>query len=260
MNRSTDPIANSATVVLKVGGNQVDDRSFLDGLASTVAAMEERVVVVHGGGKEVAALQERLGLTPQYVEGLRVTDDASLAVVEMVLSGLVNKRLVAHFLAAGVDAIGLSGVDLGLVRVEKMRHPAGDLGWVGEVVEVRSDRLVWFLERGIVPVISPISLGRDGHTYNVNADHVATAVARAIGAVALLFVTDVPGVLVNGQVVERLTATQAEALIADGTIAGGMVPKVRSALAAVTAGVPEARIVDLEGMRSGGGTRVVHGL
>jgi acetylglutamate kinase len=259
MSQPTERTASPTTIVLKVGGNQVDDVSFLDALASTVATMAERVVIVHGGGKEVAALQERLGLTPKYVEGLRVTDDESLTVVEMVLSGLVNKRLVSRLVAAGVEAIGLSGVDLALVRVEKMDHPAGDLGWVGEVVEVRGERLVQLLDGGIIPVISPISLGRDGHTYNVNADHVATAVARAIEAAALLFVTDVPGVLVEGQVVQQLTADRAATLIANGTIAGGMVPKVRSALAAVAAGVPEARIVDLEGVRLGGGTRVVLG-
>ncbi|MFQ5858876.1 MAG: acetylglutamate kinase, partial [Anaerolineae bacterium] len=138
-------IAHSSTVVLKVGGGQADDEAFLDALSQTVAQMEEHVVIVHGGGKEIAWLQQALGLTPQYVEGLRVTDDEGLAVVEMVLSGRVNKRLVTRLTAAGVKALGLSGVDLGLLRVEKMMHPAGDLGWVGRVVEVDAEPLQMLL-------------------------------------------------------------------------------------------------------------------
>lgn len=244
-------------VVLKVGGGQADDEAFLHALAETVAGLEEYVVIVHGGGKEIAWLQEALGLTPQYVEGLRVTDDDGLAVVEMVLSGRVNKRLVAHLVAAGVPALGLSGVDLGLVRVEKMVHPAGDLGWVGRVVRVDPEPLHMLLQRRIVPVVSPVSLGFDGRTYNVNADHVATGVARAIGAAALYFLTDVAGVLVDGEVLSRLSAAEAERLIDDGTIRDGMVPKVRSALDAVMAGVQEARITDLEGLAADGGTAVV---
>ncbi len=244
------------TIVLKVGGSQADNEAFLCALAETVARIEEHVVIVHGGGKEIARLQKALGLTPRFVEGLRVTDDDGLAVVEMVLSGRVNKRLVAWLTMAGVPALGLSGVDLGLVRVEKMAHQAGDLGWVGRVVEVDPEPLLMLLQRDIVPVVSPVSLGFDGHTYNVNADHVATGVARALGASALYFLTNVAGVLVNGQVVRQLSAAEAEKLIENGTIRDGMVPKVRSALAAVAAGVREARITDLEGLAGGGGTRV----
>jgi acetylglutamate kinase len=249
------------TIVLKVGGNDLDDDAFLDGLVETVGRLRERVapVLVHGGGKEIARFQTALGLQPRFVDGLRVTDEASLQIAEMVLSGLVNKRLVARLVGAGVSAVGLSGVDAGLVRVRRLQHPAGDLGWVGEVSGVNADLLVLLLSRGIVPVVSPISLGPEGRSYNVNADHVAVALALALGAKSLAFVTNVPGVLVDGQVVARLAAAVASEWIATGTIAGGMVPKVRSALDAVAAGIAEARIVDLEGLRTGGGTRVVHG-
>jgi len=245
-----------STLVLKIGGNELDTPGFLDDLAAVVAAMASLPVVVHGGGKEIARLQQELGLTPRFVEGLRVTDEASLRVAEMVLSGLVNKRLVAAFITAGVRALGLSGVDLGLIRVEKMQHPTRDLGRVGRVVAVRGEVLEGFLSQGIVPIVSPISAGADGLTYNVNADHAAVALARAIGAEALVFITNVPGVLVHDQPAARLTIDEAQALIAEGTITGGMIPKVQSALEAIEAGVREARITDLAGMRKGGGTTI----
>ncbi len=248
---------SSRYIVLKVGGNQVDDEDFLDALASTVAQMEAQIIVVHGGGKEIATLQKALGLMPRFVEGLRVTDDADLAVVEMVLSGRVNKRLVARFMRAGVMTLGLSGVDMGLVRVEKMEHPAGDLGWVGRVAQVDPAPLRMLLAQRIVPVISPVSLGFDGNTYNVNADHVAVGVAQAIGAEALYFLTNVAGVWVEDRVLEQLFVDEAETLIREGVIRDGMVPKVRSAVDAVTSGVPEARITDLAGLADAGGTVVI---
>lgn len=253
------------SVVIKVGGNELDDAAFLDRFIAVLVRMTDpRPVLVHGGGKEIAALQKQLGLQPAFVDGLRVTDAESLRVAEMVLSGTVNKRLVARLVAAGAAAVGLSGVDLGLIRVEKMRHSAGDLGFVGAVKEVNARGLQSLLTAGLLPVISPISLGLDGGTYNVNADHAALGIARGLGARSLLLVTNVAGVMAGGQVLERLGAAQAQALIADGTISGGMVPKVRSALEAVEAGVPEAIITDVGGLEiiaTGGraGTAVVQG-
>lgn len=246
------------TIVLKIGGNEIDDERFLGGLVEAIAKLQGpyALVLVHGGGKEIGRLQAALGLEARYVEGLRVTDDASLRVVEMVLSGAVNKRLVARLMGRGIPAVGLSGVDGGLLRVRRLEHPAGDLGWVGEVVGVDQKLLRLLMGQGIVPVVSPISLGLDGHTYNVNADHAAIALAKGLGAASLAFVTNVPGVLADGQVVPRLAAVEAEAWIQRGIISGGMVPKVRAALNVVAAGV-EARIVDLEGLLSDGGTRVV---
>lgn len=252
----------SEIVVLKIGGNEVDDDAFLSGLARAIAALRTRCapVVVHGGGKEIARLQQALGLEPRFVDGLRVTDEETLALTEMVLSGAVNKRLVARFLAHGVPAVGLSGVDGGLLRARRLVHPSGDLGWVGEVTEVDPTLPRLILGQGMVPVVSPVSLGPEGRPYNVNADHAAAALARALGAGSLAFVTNVPGVLAGGRVVERLLAGEAEEWITQGVISGGMVPKVRAALDVVSSGVPEVRIVDLDGLQTGGGTRVMAGL
>jgi acetylglutamate kinase len=242
-------------LVIKIGGGQVDDLRFLEGLVEVVRGMaDHEMLIVHGGGKEIASWQERLGLEPHFVEGLRVTDAQSLQVAEMVLSGLVNKRLVARLVAGGVAAVGLSGVDGGLIRVERMSHPAGDLGFVGRVVEVNPTSLEALLGQGLLPVISPISLGLDNQTYNVNADHAAQAIARAVGVKSLVFISDVPGVLVGGRPLPHLGTDQIEPLIRDGVIGGGMVPKVRSALAALAEGVLTVRITNLEGLRSGGGT------
>ena len=216
-------------LVLKVGGNEIDDVAFLAGFANAIAKMPGSPVIVHGGGKEIADLQMKLGLTPRFVEGLRVTDETSLAIAEMVLSGRVNKRIVIALINAGADAIGLSGVDRGLVRVEKMQHPAGDLGRVGKVVQVRGDVLQDYVSRKIVPVVSPISLGDEGG-YNVNADSVACAIAAALNADAVVFVTNVAGVMRDDKVIPTLTAHEAEVLIKTQVIKGGMIPKVRAAL------------------------------
>jgi len=244
-------------LVIKIGGGQVDDLHFLEELATVIREMaDRRMLLVHGGGKEIAAWQKRLGLEPRFVEGLRVTDAESLQVAEMVLSGLINKRLVSRLVACGIPAVGLSGVDGGLIRVERMSHPAGDLGFVGRVVKVNAAPLEVLLSQGLLPVISPISLGLDGWTYNVNADHAALAIACAVAAESLVFVSDVPGVLVEDSLQLHLKADQIEPLIHAGVIQGGMVPKVQSALAALSEGVSSVRITNLEGLRSGEGTTI----
>ena len=240
-------------LVLKVGGNEIDDANFLTGFANAVAKMSETPVIVHGGGKEIADLQLKFGLTPRFVEGLRVTDETSLAIAEMVLAGRVNKRSVVALIAAGVDAIGLSGVDRGIVRVEKMQHPAGDLGRVGKIVGVRGDVVREFIAQKVVPVISPISLGEEG-AYNVNADSVACAIASALNADAVVFVTNVAGVMQDDKVIPSLIAREAESLIKSQVIKGGMIPKVRAALDAVAGGACAARITNLDGLMSGEGT------
>ena len=240
--------------VIKIGGNELDDVQFVQGLVQAIKSLARPVVLVHGGGKEISAMQTRLGLEPRYVEGLRVTDDESLAVTQMILIGLVNKRLVAALLAAGVDALGLSGVDRALVQAEKLEHPQGDLGWVGRIANVRAEVLRDLLRAGVTPVLAPLCWGNDGHIYNVNADHVAEAVARALAAEALVYVSNVPGVLVAGQLAARPSPEQVDTWIADGTISGGMIPKVRSALAALEHGVAAVRITNLEGLTQGGGT------
>jgi acetylglutamate kinase len=245
--------------VIKIGGNQLDDGAFLRAFAVAVRRLVETVrppVIVHGGGKTIAHLQERLGLAVQKVDGLRVTDGDSRDVVEMVLSGLSNKRLTAALVAQEVEAMGLSGVDRGLLRCRRMVHPDVDLGFVGEIAQVRGDLLQGLVAQGIVPVLSPISLGPDGESYNVNADQVAAAVAVELAADQLDFVSDVPGVLVDGAVVPTLTPEEAERLITEGVIAGGMAVKVHAALAAVARGVAKVRIVNLAGLPSGGSSVV----
>jgi acetylglutamate kinase len=240
--------------ILKISGDKLDNSDFLSAFAGYVAAQAEPVVVVHGGGRGIADLQTKLGLPTLKVDGLRVTDAESLVVAQMVLSGLVNKRLVAALLAAGVDAVGLSGVDGGLLRCAQKRHPTADLGYVGEITAVRTDLLTNLLERGITAVLSPISLGPDYQPYNVNADEVACAVALALRADLLDFVSNVPGVMENGRLFSHLTPAQCSSLREREIIVGGMIPKVQAALDAVAQGVAQARIVDMDGLLNDGGT------
>ena len=246
--------------VLKIGGNELSDPGFIVLLGKSVAHLLEEtnspLVIVHGGGRAIAGLQTQLGLEVVKVDGLRVTDLESLNVTQMVLSGQSNKTVVKALLAAGVDALGLSGVDGGLLRCRKKEHPTADLGYVGEIVEVRSDLLEKLMGLGLTPVLSPISLGVDGHTYNVNADEAASAVAGACQAEELVFVSNVPGVLCAGELVPSLSAAEAEEYIEKGIINGGMVPKVRSALQAVAYGADKVRIVNLPGLLAGEGTTI----
>jgi acetylglutamate kinase len=243
--------------IVKVSGHELDDEPFVASLGGALAALKRPTVLVHGGGKELSAAFERYGASFSFVDGMRVTGAEHMPIVEMVLSGAINKRLVAALLRAGVDAIGLSGVDLGLARALPHQPGGRDLGRVGEIVAVRAEALRVLLAQGWTPVISPVSLGRDDTLpYNVNADMMAQALARALGAQELTFVSNVPGVLVAGELAPQLTAALIEALIAEGTISGGMVPKVRAALDALAHGVGAARICNLGGL-AGGGTRII---
>jgi len=252
--------------VFKIGGNELDQPDFVRQMAQTVKELPDLPILVHGGGKEIRDFQERLGLEPRYIDGLRVTDAPSLDVVQMVLSGLINKRLVAALIAEGVDALGMSGMDRGAVKAEKMHHPRGDLGWVGRVVAVRHEVFLSLLDQGIMPVLSPIcgsalfpppgqgAWGSDGAIFNVNADNVAEAVALATHADRLVFVSNVPGVLAGDRLLDHLGPAEAETLIAEGTISGGMIPKVRAALETVARGVRAVCITNLPGLRQGAGT------
>ncbi len=213
----------------------------------------DAVVIVHGGGKEISTLQKQLNIEPRFIDGVRVTDAESLALVEMVLCGTVNKRLTRVLVNAGVNAVGISGVDGGMISAAKLWHEAVDMGFTGEVTAVRVDLLLNLLELGITPVVAPICLGESSN-FNVNGDHVAGALAAAVEAERLVFLSNVPGVLKEDQVIDSLTPDQTDALIADGTIFGGMIPKVRTALGALDAGVSQAVITDLKGLRENGGT------
>ncbi len=244
-------------LVLKIGGNEIDNQEFLDRMGEAIATLPEAPVLVHGGGKEIKQLQEQLGLEPQYIDGLRVTDAESLALVQMVLAGRVNKRLVANLSAAGVDAFGMSGIDRACIRAKKLEHPGGDLGYVGQITHVRTEVFRQLLDNNVTPVLSPICYGPGGFVFNVNADHVAVAVAVALHVDELVFVTNVPGVLQDGALISTLTPSDAEALIANKIIQGGMIPKVKSALNAVQQEVSVVRITDLAGLETGNGTRII---
>ncbi len=244
-------------LVIKIGGNELDDPTFIDHIGQAIAALPEPPILVHGGGKEIRELQKRLGVEPQYIDGLRVTDAESLSIVKMVLAGRINKQLVASLLLAGVDAFGMSGVDRSSIKAEKLQHPGGDLGQVGRIVEVRIEVFRRLLEDGVTPVLSPICYGPDGSIFNVNADHVAQAVARAMQADTLVFVSNVPGVLRDGQLLPHLTSQEVEQLIEARVIIDGMIPKVRSALEAVNGGVAAVKITNLAGLKAGSGTIIV---
>lgn len=240
--------------VIKVGGNEIDQPGFRAELARVLADFVGPVVLVHGGGKAVDELQGQLGIKPLKVQGMRCTNSDTLRATLMVLCGWVNKQLVASLIAGGVDALGMSGVDGGLIRVRKLEHPQADLGRVGEIVSVRGHFLQALVDQAIVPVVSPISLGIDDRIYNVNADQVASAIAMALNAEVLEFVSNVPGIMQDGIVTPHLNTTEAEKLIDAGKINGGMVPKVTAALHALKQGVPQIRITDLAGLEQQGGT------
>ena len=212
-------------------------------------------VVVHGGGPQIGAMLKRLGIESRFVDGLRVTDAATAQVAEMVLAGSINKELVAWIERAGGRAAGISGKDAGLVRAVKVerttRDPGSaieqaiDLGFVGEPESVDTTIIDVLLAAGIVPVIAPVAVGDDGHTYNINADTMAGAIAGALGAARLFLLTDVAGVLDKaGALLTDLTPADIARLQADGTISGGMIPKLETCLGAVRAGVEAAVILD----------------
>lgn len=229
--------------VAKIGGNELDRPEWLTELARALARVQP-LVVVHGGGRAVDRLSARLGLPVEKREGLRVTSPATAAVVEMVLAGPANRAVVAALRHAGVDAIGLAGVDGGLLTA---RPSSTGLGHVGEITGVRRGLIESLLLAGLTPVIAPVAPSDDGGTIllNVNADHAAAAIAAALEADELLFVSDVPGVTVDGLAQPIVAASEIEPLIAAGVAAGGMAAKLRAAARALGAGVRAVRIGDL---------------
>ncbi|MEW5989974.1 MAG: acetylglutamate kinase [Chloroflexota bacterium] len=230
----------SEIVVVKLGGTTIADQRQV--LAEVAAVARHRpVVLVHGGGKRLTEWLDRMGVVSQWRGGLRVTDAASLEVAAAVLRGVINSELVAGLRALGVDAVGLSGVDGGLLIAERIE----ELGFVARVAGLRRDLLDALLVAGQVPVVAPLARDENGIVCNVNADDVAAGIAAGIGARQLVLMTDVDGVRdASGAKLDSLTAPEAEALIDGGVIAGGMVPKVRAALAALTWEGTEAIIAD----------------
>lgn len=239
------------TVVVKYGGHAMGDAALGKAFAQDIALLKQsgvNPIVVHGGGPQIAAMLAKMGIESRFEGGLRVTDEKTVEIVEMVLAGSINKEIVALINAEGEWAIGLCGKDGNMVYAEKahktMTDPDSniervlDLGFVGEPVEVDRTLLDLLAKSEMIPVLAPVAPGRDGHTYNINADTFAGAIAGAVEASRLLFLTDVPGVLdKNGKLIDELTVSEARALIADGTISGGMIPKVETCIEAIERGV-----------------------
>lgn len=246
------------TFVIKYGGHAMGDPELARLFARDVVLIKQvgiNPVVVHGGGPQIGAMLERLKIQSSFVQGLRVTDRATVEIVEMVLSGSINKQIVSAITEAGGNAIGLSGKDGGLIEARKLRRTykdqdssiekALDLGFVGEPAAIRPHVLDALKQSDLIPVIAPIGIGSDGETYNINADTAAGAVASALSATRLLLLTDVAGIQdKDGELVTEVSGARAEEMIADGTIHGGMIPKIQTCLDAVRTGVDAAVVID----------------
>jgi acetylglutamate kinase len=236
------------TFVVKYGGNAMGDDDMIESFARDIVLMKAvgmNPVVVHGGGPQIGKHLEKLGKKSEFIDGMRVTDAETMDVVEMMLGGLVNKAVVNAINQQGGRAVGLTGKDGGLIRAKKMTVPGGDIGQVGEV-EMIDPRVVDHLEAGgFIPVIAPVGVGAQGEAYNINADLVAGKLASVLKAEKLMLLTNVSGLMdKQGKVLTGLTVAQVNALIADGTIYGGMLPKIACALDAVQSGVKSSVIID----------------
>ena len=246
-----------ATIVVKYGGHAMEG-ALANEFGRDIALLKQvgiNPVIVHGGGPQINAMLKRLDIESNFINGLRVTDEAMVEVVEMVLAGTVNKQVAGLINKAGALAVGISGKDGGLIRARKLRRTYKDpdseiekvldLGYVGEPVFIDTRVIHALTGAGLIPVIAPVGTGEDGETYNINADTAAGAIAGALNAQRLLMLTDVPGVLnKNKELLSDLTMAQLHGLIADGTISGGMIPKVETCMEAVTLGVKGATILD----------------
>ena len=246
------------TFVVKYGGHAMGDAALARDFAEDIVLLKAvgiNPVVVHGGGPQIGAMLKKLGVETQFIDGLRVTDAETAKIAEMVLSGAINKELVGWINAAGGCAVGISGKDGGFVRAVKVERTqkdpdshiekAIDLGFVGEPETVDRTVVDTISGAGMIPVVAPIGVGDDGHTYNINADTMAGAIAGAMGASRLFLLTDVAGVLdKSGQLLTDLDPAAVKALQQDGTISGGMIPKIQTCVDAVEAGVDAAVILD----------------
>jgi acetylglutamate kinase len=246
------------TFVIKFGGHAMGDAALSDMFARDVVLLKQvgiKPVVVHGGGPQIGRMLDRLKIESSFVQGLRVTDQATVEIVEMVLAGSINKQIASAINRAGGTAIGLSGKDGHLIRAKRLERRVPDpdsniekvldLGFVGTPEHVDAQVLHTLAASDIIPVVAPIGIGADGETYNINADTAAGAIASALGATKLLMLTDVEGVLdKQGGLVTRLTPDGARALIADGTVSGGMAPKVETCIETAAGGTEAAHILD----------------
>lgn len=251
---------HGTTVVIKYGGNAMTEAALKDSFAADVVLMKLvgiNPVVVHGGGPQIGDLLARLNIESKFVNGMRVTDSATMDVVQMVLGGLVNPDIVSLINTHGGRAVGVTGKDGNLIQAEKMpmtsaSNDAGasapeiiDIGHVGSITNIQIDVLNTLVQSEFIPVIAPVGVGKQGESYNINADIVAGAVAQALGAEKLVLLTNTPGILnADKETISSLEKTEVEALIANGTISEGMLPKVDCALDAVSGGVDSVTIVD----------------
>lgn len=246
------------TIVIKYGGNAMENEELKNSFARDIVLMKSvgiNPIVVHGGGPQIGELLSKLNIESHFVNGMRVTDSATMDVVEMVLGGLVNKEIVALINRNGGKAIGLTGKDANLIRATQLKVDVSspemqkseiiDIGHVGEVSEVNQDVINMLTHSDVIPVIAPIGVGEDGRSYNINADLVAGKVAEELNAEKLMLLTNISGLQdKEGNVMTGLTTEQVDGLIADGTIYGGMLPKIGCALSAVNNGVTSAHIID----------------
>jgi len=246
------------TILIKFGGHAMGKADYVNAFAADIALLDQvgaRPVVVHGGGPQIGEMLKKLQIESSFIDGLRVTDEATISVVEMVLAGGINKALVAAIAGAGGRAVGVSGKDGGLITARKLMavakasdsaiQQAVDLGFVGEPSHVDVTVLNALMQHHLIPVVAPVGSGEDGKTYNINADTAAGAIAAALNETRMLMLTDVTGVLdKNGKLISSLTIGQAEALIHDGTVSGGMIPKVKTCIDAVQGGAEGAVIMD----------------
>ena len=241
---------NRKIIVVKYGGSAMVDEELKKRVIEDVTLLKLvgfKPIIVHGGGKEISNMVKRLGMEPQFINGLRVTDEETMDVAEMVL-GKVNKSLVQLVESLGVRAIGISGKDGGLLTVEKKYADGEDIGYVGEITEVNAQILYDLLEKDFLPIICPIGLDKDYQTYNINADDAACAIARAMQAEKLAFLTDIEGVYKDSKdpstLISELAVSEAEKLMEEGYIGGGMLPKLHNCIDAIENGVSRVHILD----------------
>ncbi len=243
------------TIVIKYGGNAMTERHLMEAFAQDVVLLKlvgMNPVVVHGGGPQIARLLERIGKQSEFIQGMRVTDEETLDVVEMVLGGLVNQDIVTLINKHGGKAVGLTGKDGNFIHAKKMLVPSKDkaeelldIGQVGEITSIDPDIILHLDAHDFIPVVAPLGTDAEGNAYNINADVAAGKIAGVLQAEKVIFMTNTPGVLdKQGNLLTGLTPRQVEALIADGTISGGMIPKVGYAVDAVNSGVKTAHIID----------------
>ena len=234
-------------ITIKFGGHAMGEQAFVDSFAADMVLLRQvgtKPVIVHGGGPQIGTMLNRLEIESNFVNGLRVTDEATISVVEMVLSGAINKSLVAAIAKAGGQAVGISGKDGNLIKARKLSK-SEDLGFVGEPEAVDITVIQALMEHNLMPVVAPVGLGEDGQTYNINADTAAGAVAGAIGASRLLMLSDVAGIAdKQGKLIEHVGLSAARQLIKDGTVQGGMIPKLETCIKAVEDGAEAAVIMD----------------